>query len=86
MQIDTYCQQKQIDWFASSWDKDSVAFMEQFNPPCHKIPSAMITDYMLLKAFGGTERPLIMSTGMSTMGEVQHTVKQLGQGNLAAPL
>ena len=43
----------------------------------------MITDYMLLKAFGGTERPLIMSTGMSTMGEVQHTVKQLGQGNLA---
>ena len=81
--IDAYCQQKQIDWFASSWDKDSVAFMEQFNPPCHKIPSAMITDYMLLKAFGGTERPLIMSTGMSTMGEVQHTVKQLGQGNLA---
>ena len=81
--IDTYCQQKQIDWFASSWDKDSVAFMEQFNPPCHKIPSAMITDYMLLKAFGATERPLIMSTGMSTMGEVQHTVKQLGQGNLA---
>ena len=81
--IDTYCQQKQIDWFASSWDKDSVAFIEQFNPPCHKIPSAMITDYMLLKAFGGTERPLIMSTGMSTMGEVQHTVKQLGQGNLA---
>ena len=81
--IDAYCQQKQIDWFASSWDKDSVAFIEQFNPPCHKIPSAMITDYMLLKAFGGTERPLIMSTGMSTMGEVQHTVKQLGQGNLA---
>lgn len=82
-EIDAYCKQKHIDWFASAWDEASVAFMEDFNPPCHKIPSAMLTDYMLLKAFGATERPLIMSTGMSTMGEVQHTVNQLGQGNLA---
>ena len=80
--IDAYCKRKQIDWFASSWDADSVAFIEQYNPPCHKIPSAMITDYMLLKAFGATERPLIMSTGMSTMGEVQRAIKQLGQGIL----
>ena len=53
-----------------------------FSPPCHKIPSAMITDYMLLKAFGATERPLIMSTGMSTRGQIRRAVKQLGQANL----
>lgn len=81
-EIDAYCQQKDVTWFASCWDAASIAFMEQFSPPCHKIPSAMITDYMLLKEFGLTERPLIMSTGGSTLGQVQRAVKQLGQHNL----
>ena len=81
-EIDVYCKQKRIDWFASAWDEDSVAFMEAFNPPCHKIPSAMLTNDMLLKGFCATERPLILSTGMSTMGEVKHAVKHLGEGNL----
>lgn len=81
-EIDAYCKQKHIDWFASAWDEDSVAFMETFNPPCHKIPSAMLTNDRLLKAFCATERPLILSTGMSTMGEVEHAVKHLGERNL----
>ena len=81
-EIDAYCKQKRIDWFASAWDEDSVAFMEAFHPPCHKIPSAMLTNDRLLKGFCATERPLILSTGMSTMGEVEHAVKHLGDGNL----
>ncbi len=81
-EIDAYCKKKGIAWFASCWDAPSIAFMEMFSPACHKIPSAMITDYMLLKAFGGTERPLIMSTGMSTRGQIRRAVKQLGQGDL----
>ena len=81
-EIDAYCKQKHMDWFASAWDEDSVAFMEAFNPPCHKIPSAMLTNDRLLKVFGATERPLILSTGMSTMGEVEHAVKHLGERNL----
>ena len=81
-EIDEHCKKKGIEWFASCWDAPSIAFIEMFSPPCHKIPSAMITDYMLLKAFGATERPLIMSTGMSTRGQIRRAVKQLGQANL----
>ena len=81
-EIDAYCKKAGMAWFASSWDAPALTFMEQFSPPYHKIPSAMITDYMLLKAFGMTERRLIMSTGMSTMTEIQRAVKQLGQSQL----
>jgi N-acetylneuraminate synthase len=80
--IDAYCRQKGISWFASCWDEDAVDFMEQFNPPCYKAASAALTDLALLKKTKDTGRPLIISTGMSTMEEIESAVEGLGSDNL----
>lgn len=81
-EIDQYCKSKNIMWFASCWDKDSVDFIEQFDVPCHKIASALITDDELLLHIKKTGKPILMSTGMSTMEEIRHAVKLLGEDNL----
>ncbi len=81
-EIDDYCLEKQIQWFASSWDPSSVEFIEQFNPPCHKVPSALLTDHRLLQAFADTGRPVIMSTGMSTMEEIEKAAKLFSKERL----
>jgi len=81
-EIDAYCREKGIAWFASCWDEDAVDFMEQFNPPCYKAASASLTDLTLLKKTKATGRPLIISTGMSTMEEVDAAVNALGRDNL----
>lgn len=80
--IDRYCAEKSIAWFASCWDEASVDFMEQFNPPAYKIASASLTDDNLLKHHRRTGRPLIVSTGMSSMAQVDHAVSVLGSDNL----
>jgi N-acetylneuraminate synthase len=80
--IDSYCREKDILWFASSWDANSIDFMENFTPPCHKIASACLTHDDLLLHFRKTNRPLILSTGMSTMEQVRHAVELLGMENL----
>ena len=66
-EIDRYCQERGIDWFASVWDEPSVDFLEDFEPLCYKIPSASLTDQNLLRHVRTTGRPVILSTGMSTM-------------------
>lgn len=81
-EIDAYCREKGIAWFASCWDEEAVDFMEQFNPPCYKAASASLTDVTLLKKTKATGRPLIISTGMSTMEEVDAAVAELGRENL----
>ncbi len=81
-EIDRYCKERNITWFASSWDADSLAFMEQFDPPCHKIASAFLTDRDLLERHRDTGRPLIMSTGMSTMDEIRAAVRVLNEREL----
>lgn len=73
-QIDAHCKAKGIHWFASCWDEPSVDFMEQFNPPCYKVASASLTDDGLLKKKIATGRPIILSTGMSTMDEITHAI------------
>lgn len=80
--IDYYCKKKKIAWFASCWDKLSIDFIEQFSPPCYKIPSALLTDVDLLKFYKKTKRPLILSTGMSTMKQIKNAVQILGTKNL----
>ena len=77
--IDHYCREKRIDWFASCWDKPSVDFVEQFDPICNKIASASLTDDQLLQNINSRGRPLILSTGMSTMEEIRHAVSLLDQ-------
>lgn len=81
-EIDQHCRQKKIAWFASCWDIEAINFMEAFNPPCYKVPSASLTDQELLKNLRGTGRPIILSTGMSTIGQIREAVKLLGTDNL----
>lgn len=80
-EIDEYCKQKHIMWFASCWDKGSVDFIDQFNPPCYKIASASLTDDELLKYTKLKGKPILLSTGMSTMEEIEHAIDILGEEN-----
>lgn len=81
-EIDAYCKEKKIQWFASCWDEESVGFIEQFSPPCYKVASASLTDLPVLEAIKGTGCPVILSTGMSTMEEIKASVDFLGTDNL----
>jgi N-acetylneuraminate synthase len=81
-EIDAYCRDKGIAWFASPWDEASVDFLEQFKVPCHKVASASLTDDKLLRHMRATKKPIILSTGMSTMAQVDHAVEVLGRENL----
>lgn len=81
-EIDRYCKEKGIPWFTSVWDEPSVDFMEQFDTPAYKIPSAALTDHNLLRYVRRTGRPIILSTGMSTMEQIHRAVNVLGRENL----
>ncbi len=81
-EIDTYCKEKGIMWFASCWDEDSVDFIEKFDVPCYKIASASLTDDNLLKYTKSKGKPILLSTGMSTMEQIKHAVSILGEENL----
>lgn len=81
-EIDRYCREKGILWFASCWDEGSVDFIEAFNPPCYKIGSASLTDDNLLRHHRSFGRPIIISTGMSTIEQIDHAVKILGRDDL----
>lgn len=81
--IDNLCKNLGIEWFVSCWDKTSVDFMERFDPICYKIPSAHITNKELLLYLKKTRRPLILSTGMSTMSEIRQAVELVGTDTLA---
>jgi len=80
--IDQYCRKVGIAWFASCWDEGSVDFIERFNPPVYKVASASLTDDHLLKHTRATGKPIMLSTGMSTFGQVDHAVDVLGKENL----
>lgn len=81
-EIDRYCKEKGIIWYASCWDKGSVDFIEQFNPPCYKIASATLTDDELLKYTKSKGKPIMLATGMSTVEQIDHAVEVLGKENL----
>ncbi len=81
-EIDRFCRELGIAWFASCWDEGSVDFIEQFEPPCYKIASASLTDDDLLRYHRGKGRPVILSTGMSTLEEIDHAVEVLGKDDL----
>ena len=81
-EIDRYCRRKGILWYASCWDEASVEFLEQFDPPCYKIASASLTDDNLLRHHRRYGRPIILSTGMSTLEQIDHAVEVLGTKDL----
>lgn len=76
-EIERYCKELGISWFASVWDEPSVEFLEAFNPICYKVPSASLTDHNLLRCLRDTGRLVILSTGMSTTEQIQAAVNQL---------
>jgi N-acetylneuraminate synthase len=80
--IDRHCRERGIAWFASCWDEPSVEFMERYDPCCYKAASASLTDYALLRRMKATGRPLIVSTGMSTMQEIERAVTSIGDDDL----
>ena len=80
--IDRHCKEKKIDWLVSVWDEPSVDFMEKFETPAYKIPSASLTDHNLLQHVRKTGKPLIISTGMSTMKQIHRAVDVIGNENL----
>jgi N-acetylneuraminate synthase len=81
-EIDRHCRERGIDWFASCWDAPAVEFIEQFDPPCYKVPSALLTDRELLVYLRSTARPLILSTGMSTMRQIRAAIATIGTDEL----
>jgi N-acetylneuraminate synthase len=68
--------------FASPWDVPSVEFMEEQGAVTHKVASASVTDLELLKALAETGKPIILSTGMSTIAEIDRAVEILGTSRL----
>lgn len=80
--LDAYCKAVNIAWFASCWDEQSVDFINQFDTPCFKIASASLTDDDLLRHTRATGRPLIASTGMSTLEEIDHALDVLGNNDV----
>lgn len=80
--IHRHCRKRGIEWFASCWDTASVDFMQQFQPPCYKIASACLTDEKLLRYLKKQAKPIILSTGMSTMQEIRQAVSVLTRENL----
>jgi N-acetylneuraminate synthase len=81
-QIDAYCRTKSMAWTASPWDEASVDFVDQFDPPFYKIASASLTDDALLRHVRSKGKPIVLSTGMSTIEQIDHAVDVLGTNDL----
>lgn len=77
IQIVKYCKEKGIMFLCTPWDEDSVDFLEKLDVPAYKIASADMTNLILLEYLAGKKKPLILSTGMSTMEEIETVVEFL---------
>lgn len=81
-EIDRYCREVKMPWFASCWDEASVDVIAKFDVPCFKIASASLTDDNLLRHTRAVGKPILLSTGMSTLEEIDRAVEVLGKDNL----
>jgi N-acetylneuraminate synthase len=81
-EIDSHCKERKIDWFASCWDEASVDFIDKFNVSCYKVASACLTDDNLLRHTRAKGRPILLSTGMSTLEQIDHAVDVLGKNDM----
>ena len=73
--IDVYCKEKRIQWSASAWDVDSQVFLQQFNCTFNKVASPMLGHIPLLKLIASEKKKTFISTGMSTLEEIDGVVK-----------
>lgn len=81
LEISNYCKEKNIEWFASAWDLDSLEFLEEFNVKYHKIASAMIIDKNFLKKVAEKGKKTFISTGMSTLSDIDEAVNIFSSAN-----
>jgi N-acetylneuraminate synthase len=81
-ELDRHCREKGIPWMVSVWDEPSVDFIEKFDTPAYKIPSASLTDHNLMHQVRQTGKPVILSTGMSTMEQIRASVEAAKMENL----
>ena len=73
-EIDLYCKQEGIEWFASAWDLESLEFLKKFNLKYQKIASAMIIDQTFLETVAKQKKHTFISTGMSTIDDIKKAV------------
>lgn len=81
-EINRYCGEKNIQWFASPWDAPSVDFLAKFDAVCYKVASASLTDHELVRHVNATGKPVILSTGMSTMEQIRQAVALVDRSRL----
>ena len=81
-EIIEYCKSKKIPFLCTPWDKPSVDFLEGFEVPAYKVASADMTNLPLIRHLCKTKKPLIISTGMSIMEEIEKTVNFVKNENI----
>jgi len=77
-EIDKYCKELEIIWFVSCWDEEAVDFIEDFDPSLYKTSSASLTDIDLLLRLKKLDKPVMISTGMSTIEEIENAIENIG--------
>jgi N-acetylneuraminate synthase len=82
IEIGDYAMLRGLSWFASPWDEVAVEFLEDLQVVAHKVASASVTDIAMLEALRATGKPIILSTGMSTLDQIDRAVETLGTENL----
>ena len=82
IEIGDYATLRGLSWFASPWDEVAVDFLEELGVVAHKVASASVTDIAMLEALARTGKPIILSTGMSTLEQIDRAVEVLGTDNL----
>jgi N-acetylneuraminate synthase len=82
IEIGDYATLRGLSWFASPWDEVAVDFLEDLGVVAHKVASASVTDIAMLEALSRTGKPIILSTGMSTLEQIDRAVEVLGTDNL----
>jgi N-acetylneuraminate synthase len=82
IEIGDYATLRGLSWFASPWDEVAVDFLEDLQVVAHKVASASVTDISMLEALAATGKPIILSTGMSTLDQIDRAVEVLGTRNL----
>lgn len=85
-EIDKYCKDTNIEWFASAWDTNSLKFLDQYNLKYNKIASAMIVDRVFLQEVAKRKKHTFISTGMSTLEDIENAVKIFQENNCSFEL
>ena len=85
-EIDKYCKEKKIEWFASAWDLNSQEFLRQFNCNYNKVASAMIVYEDLLKKIAEEKKHTFISTGMSNLDDIKKAVEIFKSANCSFEL